>query len=247
VTRLDLVWLGHATVLLEIDGARLLTDPVLLPRVGPLRNTAPVPAESLGALDGVLISHVHRDHLDLPSLRALAPTRVVVPTGAAGYLDGRHDVVELSAGASTTIGPLTVRAVRAEHHATRNPLGRVVEALGYVVRGSRSAYFAGDTALYPEMSDLADEALDVALLPVGGWGPTLGPNHMDAEAAARALRLLRPRCAVPVHWGTLRAPLGPRLRPDRYSLPGKAFVDAASRLAPEVDARLLDPSGSLDL
>jgi L-ascorbate metabolism protein UlaG (beta-lactamase superfamily) len=244
VSRLGVRWIGHATALLELDGARLLTDPLLRPRAGPLRNTAPVEPASLGPLDAVLVSHVHRDHLDLPSLRRLAPTRVVVPTGAATYLDARHDVVQLSVGQSTTVGALTVRAVKAEHHASRNPLGRAVEAVGYVVRGSRSVYFAGDTALYPQMSELAADELDVALLPVGGWGPTLGPGHMDAATAARALRLLRPRAAVPVHWGTLRAPLGPRLRPARYRLPGRDFVDAARELAPEVDARLLAPSDS---
>jgi L-ascorbate metabolism protein UlaG (beta-lactamase superfamily) len=241
------LWIGHATVLLELDGMRLLTDPVLLRRAGPLHNTSPVSPASLGHLDAVLISHVHRDHLDLPSLRGLEPTRVLVPTGAGSHLDDRHEVVELSSGGSTAIGPLTVSAVPALHHAARNPFGRATQALGYVVSGSRTAYFVGDSALHPEMAALAAHSLDVALLPVGGWGLTLGRGHMDARSAARALRLLRPRSAVPVHWGTLRLPFGPRLRPDRYRLPGQEFAHAARDLAPEVDVHLLAPSGGVTI
>ena len=171
----------------------------------------------------MLISHVHRDHLDLPSLRRLPPTRVVVPPGAAALLDGRHQVEELTAGQCTTVGPVTVTAVRAVHEASRRPGGPPVEAVGHLVQGSRSAYVAGDTALFPEMAEHAALSLDLALVPVGGWGPTLGPGHLDPETAALALTLLQPRTAVPVHWGSpagagrVAAAAGP-VRPARAAL-----------------------------
>lgn len=226
---------------------RILTDPVLRSHVGPLRNTAPLGPTRLDAVDAVLVSHVHHDHLDLPSLRRLPPTRVVVPTGAAGLIDGRHGVEELTAGQPTTVGPVTVTAVRAVHVANRRPGGRPVEAVGHLVQGSRSAYVAGDTALFPEMAEHAALALDLAVLPVGGWGLTLGPGHLDPESAALALTLLRPRAAVPVHWGSLRVPVAWRLRPDRYALPGQRFAAAARRVAPEVRVHVLAASGRLTL
>lgn len=232
-------WLGHATVLLELDGVRVLTDPVLRRRVGPLHNTTPVDLAQVADVDVVLVSHVHRDHLDLPSLRALRPTRVVVPVGAATLLDRRHDVEELAVGHTTAVGPLSVTAVPALHHTTRNPYGRPLPAVGHVVHGSRSAYAAGDTAVFPEMTELTDGRLDLALLPVGGWGPSLGPGHMDPEQAAQALTLLRPRVAIPVHWGSLRLPVAWRLRPDRYLLPGAEFAARAREVAPDVEVRVL--------
>jgi L-ascorbate metabolism protein UlaG (beta-lactamase superfamily) len=101
--------------------------------------------------------------------------------------------------------------------------------------------------VFPERAEHAAVGLDLALLPVGGWGPTLGPGHMDPEAAAHALTLLRPRAAVPVHWGSLRVPVAWRLRPDRYALPGQRFAQAAQRLAPEVRVHVLATSEGLTL
>ena len=118
--------------------------------------------------------------------------------------------------------------------------------VGYVVEGPRRVYWAGDTALFDGMRDLAED-LDVALLPIWGWGPTLGPGHLDPERAARALAMLRPRFAVPVHWGTL-APLGAkRVWPWLFERPAREFVEWAQRLAPEVEVRVLKPGQSLRL
>jgi L-ascorbate metabolism protein UlaG (beta-lactamase superfamily) len=102
-----------------------------------------------------------------------------------------------------------------------------------VVRGSASVYFAGDTDLFPEMAEIGP--VDLAVLPVSGWGPKLPAGHLDPRGAAEALRLLRPRIAVPVHWGTFRTPLAPR--PDDG--PAQEFARAAAELAPEVDVRVL--------
>ena len=251
------MFLGHATVLIECDGVRLLTDPLLRGRVAHLRRQVPpvdprVLAEWAGwtAPKTVLISHLHHDHLDLASLRLLGlDTSLLVPAGAGEWLRGRGfaNVTELRAGEVTGTagaGGLTVTAVRARHDGRRHPGGRRAETLGYVVRGSRTIYFAGDTELFDEMSeqmpDLASQ-LDIALLPVAGWGSTLGPGHMDPLDAARAAQLLAPRIAIPIHWGTL-LPIGVARR-HRAQLgdPPRSFARHLARLAPDVEARILEP------
>jgi L-ascorbate metabolism protein UlaG (beta-lactamase superfamily) len=109
-----------------------------------------------------------------------------------------------------------------------------------LVSGRRTVYFAGDTALYEEMSSIAP-ALDVALLPVAGWGAKLGPGHMDPLDAARAVSLLQPRLAIPVHWGTL-SPIGLAHRHKvRLGEPPRLFAEHVARLSPGVEVRILIP------
>ena len=99
-------------------------------------------------------------------------------------------------------------------------------------------YFAGDTDLFDGMADLAPE-LDLALIPIWGWGPTIGEGHLDPVRAAEALALLRPRIAVPIHWGTLRPVLPQHARrvPERAA---HAFLEAARERAPEVEVRAVE-------
>ncbi len=243
----DFTYVGHATVLIEIDGTRLLTDPVLRPRIGPLVRHGPLPAPHLSAgIDAVLISHLHRDHADLASLRRLGPgVRLLVPPGSRRFFErhGFADVEELAPGDSSAVGALTVTAVEADHDGGRRRGAPAVEAVGFTIAGSRSVYFAGDTDLFDGMRDLAP-GLDLALLPVWGWGPTLGPGHLDPERAAQAAALLSPRLAVPIHWGTLY-PLGlGRLRPGRLLLPAGEFASRTRELAPQVATRVLSPGES---
>jgi L-ascorbate metabolism protein UlaG (beta-lactamase superfamily) len=233
-------WLGHATVVVELDGGRIVTDPVLRRRVIHLRRdrAASVPDDA----SGVLISHLHYDHLDLPSLKAFArQLPVVVPRGGAGLLRGFADVREIAPGEQIELGGLRIDAVEAEHDGRRHPGGASGSALGYVLRGSRSVYFAGDTDLFAGMAALAP--LDVALLPVAGWGKKLGPGHLDPERAAAALALLRPQIAVPIHWGTYRA----GRRAEDASGPAEAFARAAAQLAPDVRVEILPVAGRLAL
>jgi L-ascorbate metabolism protein UlaG (beta-lactamase superfamily) len=242
-----IVFLGHATVLIELSGVRLLTDPLLRSRVAHLRRqVSPVEESVFAGIDAVLISHLHYDHLDLASLRLLGlDTRLLVPAGAGAWLESRGftKVTELSVGETANVGALGVSAVEARHDGRRRPgpAGRRVEAQGYVVNGpARTVYFAGDTALFEGMSDLAP-ALDVALLPVAGWGPTLGPGHMDPLDAARAAGLIAPRLAIPIHWGTL-LPIGIVSRHrDRLGEPPRQFAEHVASLAPGVEVRILEP------
>jgi L-ascorbate metabolism protein UlaG (beta-lactamase superfamily) len=240
-----ITWLGHATVLLEIGGARLLTDPVLRGRVAHLRRHATAAGDP-GALDAVLLSHVHRDHLDLPSLRRVASERttLVAPAGAAPLLRSLRfgATTELTAGAVTTVAGVTVRAVPAWHAARRRPGSRVIASLGYLVA---RVWFAGDTGLHPDMAQLRGE-VDVALVPVWGWGPTLGPGHMDPADAARAVALVAPAVAVPIHWGTFLPVATRRRHRHLLSEPPVAFAGQVASAAPATRVVTLAPGEHLD-
>jgi L-ascorbate metabolism protein UlaG (beta-lactamase superfamily) len=244
-----ITWIGHATVLIELDGARVLTDPVLGGWAGPLRRMAPSPAPEASAAnaDVVLVSHLHADHADLASLRRLERARMVVPHGAGEWLGerGLPGVTELRPGEELQVGPLRVEATFAAHQGRRHPLGIDVAPVGFVVRGSRTVYFAGDTDLFVAMADLAG-TIDVALLPVWGWGRSLGPGHLDPERAAQAAARIAPRVAIPIHWGTFSLPW-PYPRPSDPRAPACAFATAVARIAPAVDARVLQPGERVEL
>lgn len=252
-----IVFLGHATVLIELDGVRLLTDPLLRDRVAHLRRQVPLldPAVYAG-IDAVLISHLHHDHLDLASLRMLGSDMpLLVPTGAGAWMEERGftNVTELSAGEMAPVGTqVTVTAVEARHDGRRHPGGLRAETLGYLVDGQHTVYFAGDTELFDGMSELRSThergdtsgqspRVDVALLPVAGWGPTLGAGHMDPLDAARAARLIRPQIAIPMHWGTL-LPIGLAGRHgSRLGDPPRIFAEHVASLASGVEVRILRP------
>jgi L-ascorbate metabolism protein UlaG (beta-lactamase superfamily) len=235
-------YLGHATTLVELDGVRLLTDPVLRRRVLHLRRSGPVPSPE--AVDAILLSHGHQDHLDLPSLRRFErDTPIVVPRGLGRALRGFVDVREVDEGDEIELGGVTVRATRADHGGHALP-GRSTAAVGFALLGSGRVFFAGDTGLFDAMDGLVPD-LDLALVPIWGWGPTIGPGHLDPRAAAEALTMLRPRLAVPIHWGTLR-PLYRSARAGFLRAPADEFVAAAGELAPAVDVRVLAPGESLD-
>jgi L-ascorbate metabolism protein UlaG (beta-lactamase superfamily) len=246
-----LTWLGHATMLAELDGARILTDPLLRRRPMHLRRHVPDPdPEALRRLDAVFISHLHLDHLDVPSLRRLGTdVRLIVPRGAGGVVRraGFATVEEVAEGDTVQVGAVAVTAVRADHDRHRLPGGPVAPPLGYVLDGSRRIYFAGDTSLYEEMRQLGHPRLDVALLPIWGWGPRLGPGHMDPHEASRAVALLEPVTAIPIHWGTyFPHGLGGRRHMAFVDAP-RIFAQAVADLAPGTEVRVLEPGGALDL
>jgi L-ascorbate metabolism protein UlaG (beta-lactamase superfamily) len=245
-----IVFVGHATVLIELDGVRLLTDPLLRDRVAHLRRRAHSAEVMAAPIDTALISHLHRDHLDLPSLRMLGrETPLLVPAGAGEWLRRRRftNVTELHVGEVASAGTLSVSATRACHDDRRRPGGPRAQALGYLVRARRSVYFAGDTELFDGMSELgagygeSGAQLDVALLPVAGWGPTLGPGHMDPLQAAQAAALLNPRVAIPIHWGTLLAIGSPARHRARLGDPPRQFAEHVDRLAPGTEVRIVAP------
>jgi L-ascorbate metabolism protein UlaG (beta-lactamase superfamily) len=246
---LRITWFGHSTVLVELDGARLLTDPFLRGRIGHVRRVAErVKLDAARELDAVLISHAHHDHLDLRTLRRLGRSvRLVVPTGTRRMLArrGYSNVTELRAGDETSVGAVVIGATHAEHHVKRYPFGEDAVALGYVISGSARVYFAGDTDLFDDMREIGPN-VDVALIPVSGWGPRLPPGHLNPESAATAVSLLHPKVAVPIHWGTYRR-LGLERDESLLRAPAETFAELAHQLAPDVDIRLLPVGGTLEL
>ncbi|MET8410250.1 MBL fold metallo-hydrolase [Streptomyces sp. NPDC005195] len=248
----EITWWGHATCTLEDSGTRVLTDPLFARRLAHLRRRrgAPPPPEAAAA-DVVLVSHLHADHLHTPSLQRLAPgTLVLVPEGAGRSVPTlrRLDhlrLTEVAPGDRIQVGDLVVRAVSARHDGRRLPVGpHRSPALGFVVEGQARTYFAGDTGLFDSMAEEVGP-VDVALLPVGGWGPFLGEGHLDAGRAAQALARLMPRSAVPVHYGTYW-PIGmDGVRPHEFHAPGDEFVRLAAESAPEVAVHRLDHGQSV--
>jgi len=245
ISTMAVTYVGHATTLIDVDGRRVLTDPLLRQHVGPLIRHSPMPPPSVHAgLAAVVVSHAHIDHFDVPSLRLIdRATPVLAPRTTQRILRrlGFADVTPMEPGRSRDIGGgVVVTATPAAHSGARHPLAEEGDALGFVVRGSVSAYFAGDTGLFDGMAALAGD-LDVAILPVGGWGPRLPDDHLNPLTAARALTLLRPRVAVPIHWGTLYPPWLPPLVNPKFGTWPRAFTRYAAHLAPEVEVRVLEP------
>jgi L-ascorbate metabolism protein UlaG (beta-lactamase superfamily) len=237
---------GHATTLIELDGTRLLTDPVLGARVLHIRRLVAVPGAP-PRLDAILVSHAHYDHLDLPSLRELpAGVPVLAPHAVARLVERRtgHDAIAVAPGDRVRVGNVHVAVTKAVHDGSRMRFSPDLGAVGFVVEGSARVYFAGDTDVFDGMRGLA-EAIDVALLPVWGWGPKVGPGHLDPEGAARAAALLAPKVAVPIHWGTLASP---RVWwRDDPGLPAREFERFAALHAPAVAVRILAPGAAMPL
>jgi L-ascorbate metabolism protein UlaG (beta-lactamase superfamily) len=234
-------FVGHATVLVEVDGFRFLTDPFLRLRLGPLRRHGTAPnVAALEGLDAILISHAHPDHFDPRSLVRLGGNvTLVVPAGlgdAASKLSGR--VVEMRVGDRTRIGGATITAVPARHW--RSPRRPAASTLGYVVECGATIYFAGDTGPFDEIVRLAGR-IDLALLPVWSWGPHLGPGHLGPDDAAEFARAIRPAAVVPIHWGTLYPSGLHRVWARALTEPGDRFAASVARLAPAVDVRVLRP------
>jgi L-ascorbate metabolism protein UlaG (beta-lactamase superfamily) len=247
-------FLGHATTLIELDGTRLVTDPVLRRQVGPLYRRVPRPLQGpLVDPDAILISHLHLDHYDPRSLRMFRrDTPILAPVGARLSLHWRgfRQIHEMAPGDVFRVGSVDITATPARHRGTRHPLSARTDSLGYVVSGSRSIYFAGDTGLFPGMADIWPERLDVALLPVAGLGPWMPEHkHLSPRHAVEAMRLIEPRLVIPIHWGTYHLPgtVILRMRPDLHRRAPFVFMLQAATLEPGIRTVMLQPGEDLRL
>jgi L-ascorbate metabolism protein UlaG (beta-lactamase superfamily) len=224
-------WVGHSTVLLELGGLRVLTDPLLRRRVGPLRRLRDLPVQQhVDPVDAVLLSHLHHDHADLPSLRRLGHVPVITHAANLSWL-AKHtlEAGDASADEWRPVGDgVDVLLVRADHEARPMP-HRPNGATGMLLRGGGVVvWFAGDTSLHPDMErlpELAGGRVDLALLPVGGWGPRLSPGHMGPVEAADAAARSGARHVVPIHYGTLHPVGWPSSRLGWTTDPGHRFVE----------------------
>ena len=221
-----LTFLGHSTVLIEVDDLRILMDPVLRDGLGPVRRQVrSILPELFADLDAVFISHGHHDHLDLavpaPDPGPAHGHRARAGSGASPGEADLGPVEEVEPGDRLTIDRVHFSVVHALHSGKREPFGPTGPAIGCVVEGSRTVYFPGDTDLFPGMSDLAGR-LDLALLPVWGWGPDdrQGAHEPRAGRAGRGRPPAAARRADPL--GDL-LPGGPAARgpgPVRDARPG---------------------------
>jgi len=238
-------WIGHSTLLVQLDGVTFLTDPVWSHRLGPFGGLVgvarytppPMRLEDLPRIDFVLISHDHYDHLDEPTVRRLArlyDPRFIVPIGVKDWLADRGitNAVELDWGESVTVKGLTVVCTPAQHGS-----GRTVADQGrrlwssWAVLGSQRFYFAGDTGYYHHFKEIGDALgpFDLAALPIGSYTPReiARPVHMSPEDALQAWTDLRAARFLGVHWGT-------------YGLAREPYDEPPRRIAAEVERRGLD-------
>ena len=223
----EVTWWGHSTASIRHDGTHLLTDPLLTERVAHLTRRRGAAPRGL-VPDAVVVSHLHHDHLHLPSLRRLpAGTVVVLPVGGAGLLSSLDvEAIEVAAGDQVRVGAVTVEAVRAVHDGRRHPGSSWSgPALGYVIAGRARTWFVGDSG----PADLlgADVGTtDVVLVPVGGWGPvsrrSVRGQHLGPREAADLAERVHASMAVPVHYGTMW-PSGMRAKQSFHS-PGQEFA-----------------------
>jgi L-ascorbate metabolism protein UlaG (beta-lactamase superfamily) len=241
VGSINVEFLGHATVLVDIAGIRVLTDPFLRGRIGPLQRHGPVPDASKVQADVVIVSHGHRDHFDRESIDRLPghPT-ILVPRGLAARMGRRtaKPVIEVAAGESVDLAGLTITAVPARHWIS--PGAARAQPIGYLIDGGPRVYFAGDTGRMPDMGSIVGR-IDLAFLPVWTWGPHLGPGHLGPRSAAEVAGQISPSAAVPIHWGTLYPRHLHRIWHRPLREPGDRFAAYARRLAPDVEVRVLRP------
>jgi L-ascorbate metabolism protein UlaG (beta-lactamase superfamily) len=212
-------WIGHASTLVEIDGQRLLTDPIWSERaspstlVGPRRfHPPPLPLEALPPIDLVIISHDHFDHLDMATVQALAArgARLVVPLGVGAHLEAwsipAARVSELDWGESVRVGALEITATPARHYSGRNPLRRDGTLWSsWVVRGPRHRiFFSGDSGFFEGFKAIgaAHGPFDLSLIKIGACDRTWQEVHMSPEEAVQAHLDLGAKFLLPVHWGT---------------------------------------------
>lgn len=219
-TAATITWVGHATFLVQIDGVNLLTDPIWSERTGPLPLLGPrrllppgLRFEDLPPIHGVLISHDHYDHLDLPTVRRLAaehrPT-FFVPLGLRAWLEaeaGVRDVVELDWWQTAAFRGLTIACTPAQHSSGRSlhDQNRRLWSSWSVLGRQRRFFFAGDTGYYPGFQEIGGRfgPFDVAAIPIGGYGDwDSHPNHVNPEEAVQLFEDVRGRLLVPMHWGT---------------------------------------------
>jgi L-ascorbate metabolism protein UlaG (beta-lactamase superfamily) len=251
---LRVTWLGHSTVLIEIDGVRVLTDPVWGPRASPLRlagpkrfQPVPVALRAMPPVDLVIVSHDHYDHLDYPTIRALAKTEVpfVTSLGVGAHLEGwgvsPERITELDWWESHDLPGSSVRVTAApsQHFSGRTLKTRNATLWSsFVVRSEGHAvFFSGDTGLTTEQKDIRARLgpFDLVMLEVGGWNSAWGDMHLGPDNALKALALVGGDggAFLPVHWGTFN------LAMHAWDQPAERLLELTAASA--LDTRLIMP------
>lgn len=247
-TGLRVTRLGHSTLLIEIDGVRILTDPVWSSRVSPLAfagpkrfHPPPVPLAALPPLDVVLVSHDHYDHFDRPTIRALARngasfvTSLGVGTAMESWGVPPERITELDWWEHTEVNGVTITAAPAQHFSGRGIKDRNSTLWSSMhLRGPRHSFFFGaDSGLTPEFKEIGHRlgSFDVVALEIGAYHPSWGDIHLGPEHALVARGMLGSGAVLPIHWGTFNLAIHP------WDEPAETIV----RLAPTSEVQVLMP------
>jgi L-ascorbate metabolism protein UlaG (beta-lactamase superfamily) len=222
----SVTWLGHATTRIEFSGFTVLTDPALTNRLVHLRRHYPINSEQYEDVDLVTISHLHMDHLHIPSLRRIGrDVTIVAPRGSGRLLSkqGFRNVIEMGVDDVLQNGHIEIMAVHAEHSSSRGTTYRdKADALGFVLNDSTNrVYFAGDTDYHEKIRTFGP--IDVGLIPIGGWASRLGSGHLNPERAAKVVDELDIQQVIPIHWGTYSARHFSRRHPRWLNEPALRF------------------------
>jgi L-ascorbate metabolism protein UlaG (beta-lactamase superfamily) len=215
---LRVTWFGHSSTLLEIDGVRVLTDPIWSERVSPAQWIGPrrwfAPPIALPQVDAVVISHDHYDHLDRATIVALKDTKTVfiVPLGIGAHLAywgiPADRIVELDWWQSTKVGALEVTATPSRHASGRlKPQSDQTLWAGFALRGpAHSVWYSGDTGFFPGLRDIGDKLgpFDLTLIEAGQYDAAWPDWHLGPEQAVEAHRLVRGKIMQPVQWGLFK-------------------------------------------
>jgi len=225
-TGLRVTWLGHSTLVIEIDGVRVLTDPVWSERASPLHfagpkrfHPPPAPLRALPPPDLVLLSHDHYDHLDRATVRKLAKTGIpfVASLGVGGWLERwgvpAERITELDWWEAARVGDLTITAAPAQHFSGRGIRDRSSTLWSsFHLRGPNHSFFYGaDSGLMPEFTEIGRRLgpFDVTALEIGAYHPSWGDIHMGPENALIARERLGSGLFLPIHWGTFNLAMHP--------------------------------------
>ena len=245
---LRVTWLGHSTLLIEIDGVRLLTDPVWGRRASPLAfagprrfHPPPAPLSALPPLDAVIISHDHYDHLDRSTVRALAKTGVpfITSLGVGAHLEKwgvpPTRITELDWWETAPLGGVTITAAPAQHFSGRTIKDRNATLWSsFHVQGPRHSFFYGaDTGLTSEYADVGRRLgpFDMVAIEIGAYHPSWGDIHLGPRNALAARAMLGSGAFLPIHWSTFNLAMHPWDEP----------AEAVLRLAPEAGVSLVMP------
>lgn len=255
--RLAVTWIGHATALVQLDGRFLLTDPNWSQVIGGFRGRAVapgVPLEKLPRIDAIVVSHLHMDHLDPPTLERLdRHAALVVPREGLTYAGGRgfREEVELEPWRSFAYRGLRITAVPVRHWGGRYAFDALWNASysGYVVeRGDLAVFFAGDTGYDPELFKEVGRrfpGLDLALVPIAPYGSMMAAVHVNPEEAFRIFDDVGAGFLVPIHFGTFSTNPEPADWFRRLAR-GRGDEGGRARLLAQGESAVLVPSGRLE-
>ncbi len=242
---LRITWLGHSTMIIEIDGYRVLTDPVWGERCspstwfGPRRfHAPPLALDALPKIDAVIISHDHYDHLDTPTIKALAKTDIpfLAPLGVGAHLEHwgvkPEKITELDWWQSHSFEGLKLTATPARHFSGRGVGDRnqTLWASWVVQTEQHKVYFSGDTGMFPGFKEIGDRMgpFDVTMIEVGAYHSLWADVHLGPEQAVAAHRMLRGKLMLPIHWGTFNLAL------HGWTEPAQRLEEAVKRVGVEL-------------